>query len=257
MQKSELKNLVFERFEERRVEIIKKRNRFQQELDQDVHQLREAYGDASVNGLGDLSLTVGPTEQKTERARRQPTEITSRRPRSQPKRRRRRRPHGEPTLRSQLEEHFPTAIEAVAATKEEFQARDVHDHLKNVCGLDVSYGNVSLYLGQNAKNLGLSVEKRKVGEPIPRPTNFFRKKVSTRAIRKSGREQHAGRVNWAGSITAALKGLRKGLTQSQLKDKLGKQGIPEAKFKGAGFHSALSRLVEAETITLENDVYHA
>lgn len=256
MQKSELKNLVFERFEERRMEIIKNRNRFQQELDQDAHQLREAYGDAAVNGLGDLSLTVGPTEQQTGRARRQPTETTSRRPRSQPKRRRRRRSQGEPTLRSQLEEYVPTAVEAVAATKEEFQARDIHDHLKNVSGLDVSYGNVSLYLGQNAKKIGLSVEKRKAGEPIPRPTNFFRKKSGTRVTTKSGRAQHVGRVDWAGSITAALKGLREGLTQSQLKDKLVKQGIPEAKFNGAGFRSALSRLVEEGTITLQNDVYH-
>ena len=252
MQKSELKNLVFERFEERRLEIIKKRNRFQQELDQDLHQLREAYGDAAVNGLGDLSLTVTQPESAPTKERRMPTETP--RERSRPKRKRRQRPAGTPTVRSLLEEHVPVAVAAVAESKEEFQARDIHDHLTNVSKLDISYGNVSLYLGQNAKKLGLSVEKRKVGEPIPLPTNFFRK-GRAKAVKKSRRAKSPGRVDWEGNIATALKGLRKGLTQPQLKDKLVKAGVPEVKFKGAGFRGALARMVEQGTITLKDDRY--
>lgn len=250
MQKTELKNLVFERFEERRMEIIKKRNRFQQELDQDLHQLREAYGDAAVSGLGDLSIAVGPPEQSLQAARRQPPTETPQRSRT--KRKRRRRPQGEPTIRSILEEHVPIAATTVAASKDEFQARDVYDHLKDISKLDVSYGNVSLYLGLNAKKLGLVVEKRKVGEPIPRPTNFFR----LRRKQAATESQLAGRVDWTGSIVAALQGLRKGLTREQLKAKLLRTGIPEAKFQGAGLRGALDRLVEEGTIKLRDDVYH-
>lgn len=69
----ELKNIVFERFEGRRVEIIKKRNRFQQELDQDLHQFREAYGDEAINHLGDFFLVLVPSKKK----RQEPTETTS------------------------------------------------------------------------------------------------------------------------------------------------------------------------------------
>lgn len=250
MQKAELKNLVFERFEGRRIEIIKKRNRFQQELDQDLHQLREAYGDAAVSDLGDLSLAVNPPERPSEKARRQSPAETSQRSRA--KRKRRRRPQGEPTMRSILKEHVPIAVTAVSASKDEFQARDIYDHLQDVSKLDVSYGNVSLYLAQNAKKLGLVVEKRKVGEPIPRPTNFFRLRRK-QAVRGS---QTAGRVDWTGSIVAALQGLREGLTQEQLKAKLLQAGVPKAKFQGAAFREALARLVEEGTIKLRDNVYH-
>lgn len=249
MQKSKLKNLVFERFEKRRMEIVKKRNRFQQEIDQDVHQLREAYGDEVVDDLGDLSLTMTQPKTKPAKGHRTPTKPKSKKTRSRSKRKRQRRTDGTPTIQSLLEEHVPTAIATIVASKEEFRARDIYSHLVDVSKIDISFNNVSLYMGRNAKKLGLTVEKRNEGERTARPTNFFRKAA------KSKKAKPAGRVDWEGSITVALKGLRKGLTQAQLKDKLVKAGVPEEKFKGAGFHGALTRMVEQKTIKFTDDRY--
>lgn len=93
MQQTELKNLVFERFEQRRLELVKKRNRFQQELDQDLHQLRESYGDTAVLSLGELTLTLNqPKKAPT------PTEpAPAKKPRS---RRKRHRSNGEPSIKA-------------------------------------------------------------------------------------------------------------------------------------------------------------
>lgn len=255
MQKSELKNLVFERFEECRTELIKKRNRFQQELDQDLHQLRQAYGDAAVQGLGDLLLTVIKPETKPAMNCRTPAEPQREQTRTRSKRKWQRRPAGTPSVRSLLAEHVPAVVAAVVESKEEFQSRDIHDHLTNVSKLDISYSNVSLYMGQNAKKLGLTVEKRNEGEPNPRLTNFFRKRHAKAA--KSKGVKTVGRVDWDGNIISALKGLHKGLALAQFKDKLLKAGVPKEKFKGAGFRRALSRMVEQGTIILKDDRYQS
>lgn len=187
MQKSELKKLVFECFEKRRMEIIKKRNRFQQELDEDVHQLREAYGDAAVSGLGDLSLVVGSRKQAAPKGHQE--EVAEPSQRFQTKRRRRRQQQG-PTKTSLLVEHLPAAIEKVAAGKDEFTSRDVFEQLPALAGVELKH--VSLYLARNAKKLGLVSEKRidnkmMQGKPVPRPTNFFRqrKKLGPKKSRRS------------------------------------------------------------------------
>lgn len=244
MQQTELKNLVFERFEHRRLELVKKRNRFQKELDQELHQLREAYGDTAVLSLGELILTLSQPQKPAPL----PTEPPAAKKKPQ-SRRKRRRSDGEPSVTSHLAEHVPAAIKAVSAKMPEFRSKDILDHLVAVAKLKVTPDNVTLYLSQHASDLGLGVEKRVAGDRFPRLTNFFHLQPKMAAVRKTSR------VNWTAAISTALKGELEGLKLIQLMARLRKAGIPAAKVKGPVFHGTLSRLVDRGTVTLDNNLY--
>lgn len=58
MSKSALRDMVFARYEERRAVIIKKRNQWQQQLDEDTRAFGEAFGQEAVESLGDTSLRL-------------------------------------------------------------------------------------------------------------------------------------------------------------------------------------------------------
>lgn len=56
--KSAIKDLLFARFEQRRSEIIENRNKWQQQLDEKVHDFGEAFGREAVTSLGNIILSL-------------------------------------------------------------------------------------------------------------------------------------------------------------------------------------------------------
>jgi hypothetical protein len=248
MKKNELRDLVFEQFQLRREALLKKRTRFQEELTQELHQLREAYGREVMNGLGELVLTLGGPSQAQSSDSVSPVRATKGR-----RRHRRQRVTGKENISGILRECVPAAVTSLAGLPE-FTTGDVHRILQER-GVTVDKSSVSLFLPRHAKELGLTVEKRGVGLPA-RPTNFFRQsgkgKVTTA---RPGKAKPGQRIEWKDIIVSALTGAR--LSFLDLKGKLIQQGIPKEKFNGPAFRDALKRLVKTKKVHFGTDAYFA
>ena len=182
MKKSDIKNLLFERFQERIAVLEKKRKENvakmqklineREEILKEMQRLREETGVDIVFHLSETGkVDAAEGELKLQGAQ------TKAQPQQKNKGRRRRRKSGQPTIQSILKERLPEIVKVVGSENKEFTTRQVYDILVQK-GLPkyVRHAHVSLYLSQNKKQLGIKSEAKKVKMPnVPMPvvTNFF------------------------------------------------------------------------------------
>ena len=182
MKKAQLKELLFERFQKRIDEIVKKRKQFQEEIDGMTKDLIHEYGPLAIAALRDMEIHLpGGAKKAAVPAVAEPESPAAEQPAAEPekkiRRRRKSRKDGEETITQILERVLPKVLEVVGAGGKEFTSREAFDHLERDGLPDkrLNSGHVSLLLKRLQKQLGLKCvsKKIKVGNSPSKATNFF------------------------------------------------------------------------------------
>jgi aspartokinase len=160
MKKEDLLAALLERFE-RRVNAIKKmREEQRKELQAMVNALRKDYGDELVSlALEDKESPNGKVHEA------QPTAARQKKTRRRHKRRKAKPSRmGAPTITSVIAEWVPESVRLLGATGKRFTATQVLENLRKrgLADKRVKQANVSLFLSENAKELGINSEIKKV-----------------------------------------------------------------------------------------------
>ncbi len=176
MKKSQIKQLLFERFETRLNEIVDLKKQLQEHLENETQDFVKEFGDVAKEALAAKGLWAAKPEKPKSAAEKKTTKAKPE------KKTRRHRNKSGVNVSKILREKLPTAVSALG-TKGTFTAREAFDYLVSgqLVPDAVKISHVSLQLGQDKKTLGLKVQKRMAGSPIPKPTNFFSLVKKTRA----------------------------------------------------------------------------
>lgn len=166
MKKDELKNLLYERFQKRVDDIVKKRDKFQAEINEASKSLIQEYGPIAIAALRDIEISLpGAPKKQTES-----TATTAEKPVAEtadPKkiaRKRTPRKTGEETITQMLERTMPEVMKALGADDKEFTSRQVFEELvkQGLPDARITRSHVSLVLWRRKKSLGLKSVTRKI-----------------------------------------------------------------------------------------------
>lgn len=157
--RSTLKNLIYERFEQRCQIIAAKRDRYRTELEQEVEELRRNFGEEAVNGLGDSFLLDDSPKPKPAQ--------------NQKKKGMRGRPEGsfkkpQPGSKS---ERVAIALQELSKSGAEFTTAEVGKHL-TASGLVFNQKSLTTMIISLAKRLGFTMI-RKFPPGGGRPINYY------------------------------------------------------------------------------------
>lgn len=181
MNKTELKNLLFETFEIRLNALVKKIKDCQNELAQDVEKFREEYGNIGIAALGSLALplikpviTLPAKKNGRKDAESAVVVPVSIKPEKTVRRKRRKNRSGI-NISALLLEKLPEVVKVLGKDGKEFTSRQTFDYLSEnkLVPSAVKAAHVSLALSQRGSAFGIKAVKRMAGDPIPKPTNFF------------------------------------------------------------------------------------
>lgn len=242
MNKTDLKDLLFEKFQQQCEELVGDRNNFQakvnefqRKLDDRTQKLRDAYGPEILNGLGSFSLvstaSVIPSEgvaETKEPQKRKPTRTT--RPGS---------------MAHEFSLHIPAAIATLTANQGEFRVGQLYELIKGNVKCTLQY--LTSFLSQNPKMFGLVIEKKKVEGAIS-AVNYYRLKKSKTASSPE-RIKPIKAERWAEIFQTALGGEKLKFGQFWTRVKALQ---PMTKY---AFKTALARARDKGKLSLKDGIY--
>ena len=96
-----------------------------------------------------------------------------------------------------------------------------------------------------------------LADPEEGPAKPPRTTKKRKTSRKRKQPKTRRRVSWSANINEAVRGLTQGITRTRLKKKMVKAGVPEKKFAGSAFSTALTALVEKGEVKVKQGKYLA